>query len=201
MEEIRGSSGVVRFAGEVKVWPPSVDAARPARCYKCGRSAYDGSRVRLHGNGLVSRQGRGPSAPDAEATGRNLLCRTYECQECGAVMRVVPPDFTSRKHFTGAAIAMAFALWGLCGKTAAEVRGRVNDWKHTGPSARGWASLERWARQAARGGLFGWLALRATGPPQVVARDAAQALCGWAPPDRRPDPLDHQAFAGACHVS
>ncbi len=149
----------------------------------------------------MSRQARGPPRPDGDASTRDLRCRTYECQDCGAVMRVVPPEMIERKHFTGAAIAMAFALWGLRGKSAAEVRGRVNDWKRTGPSARGWASLTRWAGQAARGEVFGWLDLRATGPPQAVARAAAQALCGWAPPDRRLDPLAHQAFAGACHVS
>lgn len=200
LEEIRDVEGVVRFAGEVNAWPPSVDAARPPLCRRCGQPACEGGRKHIHGNGQRRRLARGPPDPCEPAAARKRFCRRYECQACGAVVIVVPADTAPRKHFTGAAIAMALALWGLCRQSAAQVRRRVNDRRQRGFGAPGWRSLARWAGQIEDGELFAPFGLRVSGDPLDVARRAAQALCGWAPPGLRRAPLEHQAFAGACHV-
>jgi hypothetical protein len=126
--------------------------------------------------------------------------RRYRCTGCGAVMTVLPAPAQPRKHFSGAAISLALALWGLCGWSAAQVREAVSDWVHTGPSARGWRSLSRWAGQLAQGRLFATLALTAEGGARQVAARAAQALCGHAPPQVRGQGLEAQAFAGACRM-
>jgi hypothetical protein len=117
------------------------------------------------------------------------------------VLTVLPASAQPRKHFSGAAIALALALWSLCGWSAQQVREAVSDWARTGAAARGWRSLARWAAQVQEGGLFAWVAMAgAPSPPEAAAR-AAQALCGQAPVEARRWHLAHQAFAGACHVS
>ena len=105
------------------------------------------------------------------------------------------------KHFSGAAIALALALWGQCAASAREVRERVNDWK-PGPSARGWRSLIRWALEAAGGRLFRGLGLSCgAGTPRQQAARVAQALIGWASLDAREEGSEAAAFDGALHVS
>jgi hypothetical protein len=128
-------------------------------------------------------------------------CRRYECQQCGAVMTVLPASAQPYKHFSGAAIALALALWGLCQRSAAQVRAAVNDWVHTGAAVRGWRSLVRWAEQVGQGQLFAGLPMAAAGSARQQAERAAQALCGHAPTEVRHQGLEAQAFAGASHVS
>ena len=155
----------------------------------------------MHGHGLVQRQQRGPPLPGEPALTQVLACRRYQCQGCGAVLTVLPASAQPRKHFSGAAIALALALWSLCGWSAQQVREAVSDWTRTGAAARGWRSLARWDEQVQGARLFSGVALAgAASPPEAAAR-AAQALCGQAPVEARRLPLAHQAFAGACHVS
>jgi hypothetical protein len=116
-------------------------------------------------------------------------------------MTVVPASAQPYKHFSGAAIALALALWGLCQRSAAQVRAAVNDWVHTGAAARGWRSLVRWAEQVGQGKLLAGLHAVAEGSARQQAERASQALCGHAPPEARHLDLDAQAFAGASHVS
>jgi hypothetical protein len=190
-------SHVLRCPVGVKMWPPDIDAARPAHCAGCGEATYASGRLLLHGNGLVDRQMRGPATPDGPATIVVIKIREYECQSCKAVMRVVPRGVVERKHFSGCAIAMVLALVGLMGATAADARRRVNEAK-AGYGAKGWSTVGRWVADVANGKLFARLDLRDL--PQgtfEVARRAAQALCGRAPPTARSGPFDHQAFAGA----
>lgn len=175
--------------------------ARPAACQRCGQPAYEAGRIRIHGHGLVQRQQRGPEQAAGRPGTHAYACRRYRCKGCGAVFTVLPASAQPRKHFSGAAIALALALWGLCGWSAAQVRAAVSDWAHTGASARGWRSLARWARQAARGELFASLEARAEGLPRQVAARVAQALCGHAPPEVRAQPLGGLAFHGASQVS
>lgn len=175
--------------------------ARPRVCPECGQPAFEGGRVRIHGHGLVRRQQRGPPAPGQSPATEVLLCRRYLCTGCGAVLTVLPASAQARKHFSGAAIALALTLWGLCGLSATQVRAQVSDWVHTGAAARGWRSLKRWAAQVAGGELFPGLGVRAEGSPREVAARAAQALCGTCPPAVRSLLLPQQAFAGALHVS
>jgi hypothetical protein len=130
-----------------------------------------------------------------------IVVRRYRCKLCGAVMTVLPSLAQPLKHFSGGAIALALALWGLCGKSAEAVREQVNDWRTTGPGARGWRSLSRWATDASSGVLFAGLKLIAVSG-DAIARAAriSQALCGWAPSEQRTQALAAQAFAGAAHV-
>jgi hypothetical protein len=116
-------------------------------------------------------------------------------------MTVLPASAQPYKHFSGAAIGLALALWGLCQRSAAQVREAVNDWAHTGAAARGWRSLVRWAEQVGRGKLWAGLHAPVAGSARQQAGRAAQALCGHAPAEVRHQGLDAQAFAGASHVS
>lgn len=191
---------MIRFPIGVK-FLPTIDEARPKRCVRCEVGAYEGGERRIHGHGVVERQQRGPAAPGAAPTCETLRIRRYLCRSCGAVMRVVPASCAPGKHFSGAAIGLALALW-AAGKRAAEVREAVNDWKVIGAAARGWRSLTRWAREVGAGRLFAWLALGAVpGGPQAVARRAAQALRGYTPPEWRGAAVWLQSQLGACHVS
>ena len=118
------------------------------------------------------------------------------------MLRVVPASCAPGKHFSGAAIALALALWGCTGQSAAEVREQVNDWKVRGAAARGWRALHRWASQVGAGELFSELKLGVlTGSAREVARRAAQALAGHAPLAWRSAPVEHQAQLGYCHVT
>jgi hypothetical protein len=157
--------------------------------------------VRIHGHGRVRRQQRGPPEPGQPPLTQVLECRRYQCQGCGAVWTVLPASAVARKHFSGAAIALALALWGLCGQSVEQVRGTVNDWRHTGAVPGRWRSLARWARQVAEGRLFAALGVRVEGAARAVAARAATALCGHAPPTQRGHPLAWQAFLGVRHVS
>lgn len=198
MEDRRQSrSHVLRCPVGVKVWPPDIDAARPSHCVGCGEATYAGGRLLLHGNGLVERQMRGPLTADGKPTFVVIKVREYECQGCGAAMRVVPRAVVPRKHFSGCAIAMALAIVGLLEQSAAVARQRVNE-AQAGYGARGWSSVGRWIADVAGGRLFAELDLRELPKSaREVARRAAQALCGRAPPTARSGPLEHQAFAGA----
>jgi hypothetical protein len=157
--------------------------------------------VRIHGHGLVQRQQRGPPEVGQPPRTQVLACRRYQCQSCGAVWTVLPASAVARKHFSGAAIALALALWGLCGQSARQVRGAVNDWRHTGAMPGRWRSLVRWAKQVAEGSLFAALGVRAEGAARTVAARAAQVLCGHAPPSQRWQERAWQAFLGVSHVS
>jgi hypothetical protein len=197
---IRDNRGVIRFSFDVK-FVPTVDEARPRHCVSCRVGAYESDRLRIYGHGLVERQQRGPSSPGDPAGCAVAWIRRFLCKACGAAMRVVPGSLTPGKHFSGAAIGFALALWSA-GRSAAEVREEVSDWKVIGSSARGWRTLSRWARDVGAGKLFGWLALGAVaGGPHHIASRAAQALRGYAPLEGRSLPIWHQSQLGACHVS
>ena len=193
---------MIRFRAEVKFWPPSVEEARPSRCSLCGVAAYDGLRVVLHGHGLSGRGQRGPREPGGEPVCEEFLARRYRCTACTTVLRVLLASGVARKHFSGAAIALALTLWGLCGNSARQVRELVSDQKKLGACARGWLSLERWAREVAAGRLFAGLGLKGfAGTPREVAARAAQALIGWAPLAAQESAPEAAAFTGASYVS
>ena len=130
-----------------------------------------------------------------------LRIRRFLCTGCGAVMLAVPGSCAPSKHFSGGAIGLALALWSA-GRTAAQVREEVSDWKVLGVAARGWRSLSRWAGEVKTGKLFAWLSLgEQTGSARVVAGRAAQALRGYAPVEWRESPAWIQSQIGASHVS
>jgi hypothetical protein len=179
-----------------------VAALRVAQCPRCAAAAFSGSRVIIQGHGTRLRQQRGPPDPSAPPGCVEIGARRYRCDACGAVITVLPASCQPLKHFSGAAIAAAIALWGLCGKSALEVRRAISDWRVVGSSARGWRSLSRWVVDAVERRLFGGLDLPVPrGTSHEQAARLAQALCGWAPSDRRTAELPGQAFFGAMHVA
>ena len=195
--EDRSRSHVLPSRFDVKLGLLDVDVTRPSHCVECGQAAHVGGRKWLHGNGVVERQLRGPETVDGPPKLVVIEVREYECQVCLAVMRVVPRGVIERKHFSGVAIALAFAVVGLLGGTAVDARRRVNE-AVAGHGARGWSTVGRWASDVASGRLFTQLDLRDLPKATVdVASRAALALCGRAPPWARGSSLDHQAFAGA----
>jgi hypothetical protein len=190
------------LAPEVKFWPPTVEEARPAHCPRCGIGAREGGKLWLYGHGLTSRQQRGPATPAGAPSCVEVKVRRYQCLKCPTVIRVVPAACVPGKHFSGAAIAVALALWGCTGQSAAEVREQVNDWRVRGAAARGWRALRRWATEVGAGALFSGLGLGVlAGSAREVARRAAQALAGHAPLAWRSAPVEHQAQLEYCHVT
>lgn len=127
---------------------PSVVAARPGKCPRCGvASQPPGQRLRLHGHGTRSRQVQGPLEVTGPPVIVELLLRRYLCTGCGAVIVVGPRGLLGRRLYSAAAIALALARWALLAQSAAEVRDHVSPWHEVGPAAKaGWAALRRWAR-------------------------------------------------------
>lgn len=132
-----------------------------------------------------------------------IEARRFRCVPCGAVIIVVPREVHGRRVYSTSAIGFALALWGLVLATAAEVRRRVSPAKILGPTAvTGWATLRRWARDVARGGLF---------PPapdpgpaaslRSIAARTATVLAASADPTTRALPSEQRAFLGAAHVA
>jgi hypothetical protein len=132
-----------------------------------------------------------------------VLGRRYRCVACGAVIIVVPREVRGRRVYSVAAIAMALALWGLVGATAATVRARVCPAKTLGfTAASGWATLRRWARDVVNGRLFGSTPQPASPVPlRRRAAIAAAALAAHAEPATRHQPIEHRAFLGAAHAA
>lgn len=104
------------------------------------------------GHGLRDRQVRGPLAPDDPPRTRVLRVRRYLCRRCGAVLVVLPRGVVARRHFAATAIAWAFALVGLLGRTQASAWAAVSGWGE--PRSR-WITFARWAAAAVEGRLFG----------------------------------------------
>lgn len=118
------------------------------------------------------------------------------------MMRVLPASSVARKHFSGAAMGLALALWGLCGWSPAQVRAAVSGLAGpTGAAPGGWRTLTRWARQVARGQVFTQVEAAPGASAQQLAARVAQVLCGWTPPEWRGQGLAAQAFAGASQVN
>ena len=157
--------------------------------------------MKIHGHGTIERQLRGPTIPDGRPVCIVEVCRRYLCIACNTVIRVLPAAATARKHFSGAAIALALAAWGLCAMSARQVRALVNNARLEGAAARGWRTLKRWADDVRAGQLFAIEALRTLpeGRRECAAR-AAQALAGYADRVFAELPITHQSFAGALHV-
>lgn len=129
--------------------------------------------------------------------------RRYECQRCFAVMVVVPTEVAPRRHYTGAAIALALALYGLSGDAHAEVRRRVCPSQIVGGSAQyRWVTLTRWIDAVAARELFVSLpAMPESQSRRHVAGRAAMAIGAHAPPLLQAGAPVERAFAGAAHMA
>jgi len=131
----------------------------------------------------------------------DVRCRRYACQQCDAVVLVVPRGVLARKLFTASAIALSLALWALDRAPAPVVRKKVSPWQTIGEAAAvGWASLRRWTDAASRGELFGGQSKVPSGPPRLRAAALCSWLLGHAPPSLRSQSQAAQVFAGAVHA-
>jgi hypothetical protein len=148
----RSKSGIVRSKINVNTWlehPPSVSEARPPRCTCCGTASRPtGGKLVIHGQGLRSRQVRGPPKPGHRSTIIVVEVRRYECQECSAVMTVVPSGVLAKMLYGATAIGLSLALYGIGGVSAREVREAISAWPLIGASATGWKALRRWIARA-----------------------------------------------------
>lgn len=203
MEEAQGPNGIVYLALDVKSWianPPSVEAARPGQCPRCGAPGRPaGAHLGLWGHGVRERQQRGPLDADGAPHEVTVIVRRYRCRCCGVIIQVVPSDTAPRRHYSRSAIALAVALFGVARHTLAETRRRVSPWQVVGDGAAGsWAALRRWVAAIRRGGIFP--TVRAI-PVDFTARQAAERIAttvaSYAPPACAALPLEHQAFVGA----
>lgn len=128
----------------------------------------------------------------AEATLVVIEARRYECQECGAVMMVVPREILARMLFTGSAIALALALYGLEGRSARAIRAEVSPLREVGTPEGGWKTLHRWIARAPSL----WTCIRATATG-ASARMRAERAASTLAAHGAGESLVHAAFVGA----
>jgi hypothetical protein len=142
---------IVHGGLDVKGWlaqPPSVEAARPGMCPRCGRPSRPiGSCLGLHGHGFRDREILGPPGAGAPPTKTLVGCRRYRCLGCRALILVVPRGVAPRRHCGLAAVAMALTLWAVMQQRLREVRERVCVARGTVWGTE-WPTLRRWARAA-----------------------------------------------------
>ena len=117
-------------------------------------------------------------------------------------MEVVPCETAPRRHYAATAIALAIALYGLGGRSHAEVRERISPAKVVGVSAeRRWCTLARWIDAVADRRL--WPQLPAL-PPELSRREraarAAMSIGAHAPPSLQTGALPERAFVGAAQM-
>lgn len=129
----------------------------------------------------------------AEATLVVIEVRRYECQECDAVMTVVPREVLPRMLFTASAIALALALYGLKGRSARAIRAEVSPLREVGTPEGGWKSLHRWIKRAPAL----WACIRATATDASARVRAERAATTLAAHAAAGESLTHAAFAGA----
>lgn len=194
---------MVRTAVAIKAWiakTPSVDEVRPPHCAGCGAASRPvGGRVAVHGHGLLQRQVRGVLEIDGEPRVYAISVRRYACQDCGAVMTVVPAGMLARRLYSASSIALALHLWLAVGQSDREVREQVCAWRVRGRNDRGWAQLYRWAHQAAR--LFPMpRAMLALDHPYAIAKRVLTMLRALSPVALSTAPIALQLFEGAAHA-
>jgi hypothetical protein len=153
----RSNHFVVHSNLDVNFWaaaPPSVEAARPGRCPRCGAASRPpGAALVLHGHGIRARQVRGPRTVRGAPATITITARRFLCQACRAVITVVPRGVVRHRHFAGSAIALALFLFGVLGRTASAVQRAISGW---GDGASSWRTLTRWIDAASEGRLFRW---------------------------------------------
>jgi hypothetical protein len=200
------SRGIVRSKLDVVSWlrrDPSPSEVRPTHCPACqAPSRPIGLSLGLHGHGRRERQLRGPSTNGQGPATVIFRVRRYRCRTCGAIITVAPREAQSRRLFSGPAIGLALALYGLLGLSSAAIRGLVSPWRTSGPETMSqWRTLSRWVRAiqerkllpAVRQTPEGW-------PARKVAERAAAFLASYAPVAQSPPPFHIAAFVGAAHI-
>lgn len=141
--------------------------------------------------------------PGASPCDRVIEARRYACQECPAVLTVVPRETVPRRHYAAPALALALTLYGLCGQSHAEVRAALSSDAVVGVHAeRRWCTLSRWIDAVAERTLFATLpVMQATQGRRVIAGRAAMAIGAHAPPSLQASAPAERAFFGAVHLA
>lgn len=198
----QSGAGIVYSTVDVKKWAaeiPSVEAARPGCCSRCGAASRPpGAGVVLIGHGLRERQIRGPAEPSAEPEIRVIVVRRYRCRLCGGLTTVLPQGLTARRHYSASAIGLSLCLYGLEKRSVGETRRRVCAWRISVDSGR-WTTLPSWVAAIERGRLFTQVR---DCPPTFTTREcaerAAATLCSLA---FAAGSLEARAFEGAAHAA
>jgi len=209
MREVRRNRSrerIVASALDVKAWlarEPTAEEARPGRCPACGEASRPaGRRLGLWGHGLRERQQRGPLEVGAPAQTVVIRERRYQCQECAALIAVVPRGVLRGRHYSAAAIGLALALFGVVGMSLAAVRRRVSPWAVIGETATTtWLTVRRWIRAIRERRLFGKIRTTpATWSARRVAERAAMTIEALAPPTLAGE-IPARVFVGAVLAS
>jgi len=74
----------------------------------------------------------------------HFRARRFRCVPCGRTCTVLPADVLPHKHFSALSIALAFAFYGLEGRSLREVYDALNPTALRGANAQGWDSVRRW---------------------------------------------------------
>jgi hypothetical protein len=155
-----------------------------------------GSRLVVHGHGLLARQVRGVLAVGEQPGVTVLWVRRYACQLCRTIMTVVPAGMLARRQYSGSSIALALHLWLMMGLSDRVVRTQVCAWQVRGRNARGWAQLYRWTKQASSMFVLP-RAVSLLGHPHEVARRVLTTLRALSPATASGVPIAMQIFEGA----
>lgn len=193
----QSGAGIVYSAVDVKKWAegvPSVEAARPGCCSRCGAASRPpGAALVLVGHGLRTRQVRGPADARSTPEIRTLRVRRYRCRLCGGLTTVLPRGLTARRHYSASAIGLSLCLYGMQRLSLGETRRRVCAWRLALEPER-WTTLPGWVAAIEQGRLFAQVR---PCPPTFTVRDraerAAATLCALALGQRA---IEEQAFEG-----
>lgn len=169
---------------------PSVAAARPGICPRCGTGCGTAGSLRIVGHGVRVRY-----IIDICLREVRFELRRYRCRVCRAVLTVGPSDLLPYRHYTIGAIALALVLWSLLKMPARKVRTLVSPARTIGDgSLGGWPVLRRWAKKAKE--LFELKELSGT-QHRSVAASACRVLSARAPPSVAGEHISERAVCGA----
>ncbi len=104
--------------------PPTVDEVRPGRCPACDAASRPaGCALGLYGHGVRERHQWGPVEFGAAPTLIAILLRRYRCRFCGAVILVGSRGLVRRRLYSGSAVALALALYGVASRRPRSANG------------------------------------------------------------------------------
>jgi hypothetical protein len=115
------------------------------------------------------------------------------------VLTVAPSETLTRRLYSGPAIALAMALFGLSLLPSNDIRALLSPWTKSGSTvATNWDSVARWVAAVRAGTLF---SCARSAPEdwtdrQVAAR-VATTLAAHVPPSTGPPEMTARAFLGA----